>query len=301
MKPMMQKALELWSGQVATWPLAKQYYGSLSQVLTREFVFDTTRVLVQFNPARVHSTTAKTDAGSIAKRPCFLCSANRPTEQREVDAGDYLILVNPFPIFNQHFTLPHKQHLPQQLLPYYRDFLNFAKQLDEMVIFYNGPRCGASAPDHLHFQAGNKGVLPLIDDFNRHRNQCSSPQQVVEGAQLIRFKGALRKVWVIESETAEASQQLFTELYNSLPATPGEEPMMNVLVVYEKEKWITFVLPREAFRPRQYFAEAGEQLLISPAAIEMAGVLITPVEEHFNKITRDDIPDLFHQISPDIP
>jgi ATP adenylyltransferase/5',5'''-P-1,P-4-tetraphosphate phosphorylase II len=301
MKSMMQQALELWSEQVANWPLASQYYGSLSQVLTREFKFDTTRVLVQYNPARVHSTTAKTDAGSIARRPCFLCSANRPAEQREVDAGDFLVLVNPFPIFNQHFTIPHKHHLPQQLLPYYRDFLNFAKQLNEMVIFYNGPRCGASAPDHLHFQAGNKGVLPLIDDFNRNCNQCSSQQAAIDGAQLIRFRGALRKVWVIEAVSVEASHQLFEELYNSLPATPDQEPMMNVLVLYENEKWFTFVLPREAFRPRQYFAEADEQLLISPAAIEMAGVLITPVEAHFKKITRDDIPDLYHQISPDLP
>lgn len=117
MKSLMQQALELWNEQVANWPLAAQFYGSLPQVLTREFVYDHTRVLVQFNPARVHSTTAKTDAGSIAKRPCFLCSANRPAEQREVDAGDFLILVNPFPIFQQHFTIPHKQHLPQQLLP----------------------------------------------------------------------------------------------------------------------------------------------------------------------------------------
>jgi|ThiBio_inoc_plan_1041526.scaffolds.fasta_scaffold01776_19 ATP adenylyltransferase/5',5'''-P-1,P-4-tetraphosphate phosphorylase II len=301
MKSLMQQALELWNEQVANWPLAAQFYGSLPQVLTREFVYDHTRVLVQFNPARVHSTTAKTDAGSIAKRPCFLCSANRPAEQREVDAGDFLILVNPFPIFQQHFTIPHKQHLPQQLLPYYIDFLQFAKELHEFVVFYNGPRCGASAPDHLHFQAGNKGFLPLIDDFNRNRHTLSTLYQSIEGAQLLRFKGVLRKVWVIEAESAGASHELFVRLYNSLPALPGEEPMMNVLVLYENKKWVTFVLPREVFRPRQYFAEATGQLLISPAAIEMAGVLITPVEEHYNKITRDDIPDLFHQISPDMP
>ncbi len=299
MKQLMYQATELWNQQVAGWPLAARFYSSLKEVKTREFVYDFTRILVQFNPARIGSTAAKTDAASIAVRPCFLCAANRPAEQREVDAGDFLILVNPFPIFPQHFTLPHKEHIPQQILPYYRDFLHFAAELTDCVVFYNGPECGASAPDHLHFQAGNKEFLPLIADYHRWKDSRAILQKQIPGATLTQFSGALRKILIIEAETIDASVQLFEEVYAGLRTDLTKEPMMNVLCLSENEKWITFVLPRSAFRPTQYYASPDEQLLISPAAIEMAGVLITPVEEHFNKINGEQITDIYSQISPD--
>ena len=167
------------------------------------------------------------------------------------------------------------------------------------MVFYNGPNCGASAPDHLHFQAGNKGFLPLIDDYNRWQESRAVVLDEIAGARLIQFSGALRKVLVIESETIDASVQLFEQLYQQLSEGLTEEPMMNVLGLFENEKWITFVLPRKAFRPSQYYAEGDDQLMISPAAIEMAGILITPVEDHFSKVTREIVSDIFLQISPD--
>ena len=300
MSELMQNAVALWQEQLLSWPLAATYYGSLQKVKTREFEFDHTRVLVQFNPARATSTTAKTDAAAIAQRPCFLCVCNRPIEQRSVDAGDYYVLVNPFPIFRQHFTIPHKQHLPQQILPYFADFLFFARELPDFVVFYNGPRCGASAPDHLHFQAGNKGVLPLIDEY------LSNPHQavVIENsgdARLLQCTGVLRQVLVIESNSIHSMVELFSKVYHSLPADQDNEPMMNVAGLYENGKWITFVLPRVAFRPWQFNASEPDHLMISPAAIEMTGILITPVEDHFQKITPEDIESIYHQISPDLP
>lgn len=301
MQHLMQQAIDLWKEQVVNWPLAAHYYTSLKNVSTREFQFDTTRIVVQFNPARIGSTAAKTDAASIAERPCFLCAHNRPAEQKEIDAGDFLILVNPFPIFPQHFTLPHKEHLPQQILPYYRDFLYFVTELDECVVFYNGPQCGASAPDHLHFQAGNRGFLPLMADYEHWKERSTVVVNKVPGAVLMRFPGALRKVLVIEAETIEASVSLFETLYGELSKGLPGEPMMNVIGFRENKKWITFVLPRSAFRPSQFYAPADQQLLISPAAIEMAGILITPVEEHFNKLTAELIRDIYSQISPDLP
>lgn len=295
----MQQSRELWQEQVENWPLATRFYNSLKEVKSREFLYEYTRVLVQFNPARIGSTAAKTDSASIAVRPCFLCAHNRPAEQKEVDAGDFLILVNPFPIFPQHFTIPHKEHIPQQIKPYYRDFLRFVSELDDCVVFYNGPECGASAPDHLHFQAGNKDFLPLIADYERWKDSRTEILQEIPGATLKQFSGALRKVLVIEANTIEASVRLFEDVYAGLSKDSGQEPMMNVLGLLDNEKWITFVLPRIAFRPWQFYAPADEQLLISPAAIEMAGILITPVEEHFNKVTRDLIPAIYAQISPD--
>ncbi|MDX9747454.1 MAG: DUF4922 domain-containing protein [Paludibacter sp.] len=301
MKSLSQQAIELWSEQVVHWPLANRYYGSLDQVQSREFRLDTTRVLVQFNPARIASTAAKTDATSIAERPCFLCDHNRPPEQNAVDAGRYWLLVNPFPIFKQHFTIPNKEHIPQRILPVFADFLWFTRELNEFVVFYNGPRCGASAPDHLHFQAGNKGVLPLIDEYFLRSTADAELLKDISDARLLRFRKSLRKVFVIESVTSEAAMILFDELYHSFPATEGEEPMMNLLGVFESGKWIIFVLPRKAFRPSQYSAPEPQHLMISPAAIEMAGILITPVEAHFHKINAADIVDIFNQISPDEP
>jgi len=301
MKSLLQQAIDLWSEQVVHWPLAARYYGSLSQVQSREFTFDRSRVLVQFNPARIASTAAKTDAASIAERPCFLCDHNRPPEQNAVDAGNYWLLVNPFPIFEQHFTIPNKQHIPQRILPYFADFLWFARELHQFVVFYNGPRCGASAPDHLHFQAGNRGVLPLIDDYYRHGEATSEVLKALSHGRLLRFRKSLRKVFVIEAETSDAAVTLFEELYHSLPAVDGEEPMLNLIGLFDSGKWTIFVLPRKAFRPAQYSAPEPQQLMISPAAIEMAGILITPVEAHYNKIKVDDVVDIFNQISPDEP
>ncbi len=301
MKSLSQQAIELWSEQVVHWPLANRYYGSLAQVQSREFKIDTTRVLVQFNPARIASTAAKTDATSIAERPCFLCDHNRPPEQNAVDAGRYWLLVNPFPIFQQHFTIPNKVHIPQRILPVFADFLWFVRELNEFVVFYNGPRCGASAPDHLHFQAGNKNVLPLIDDYFLRRSTDTELLKEIPDARLLRFRKSTRKVLVIESETSDAASTLFDELYHSFPSAENEEPMMNLIGMFENGKWTIFVLPRHAFRPRQYSAPEPQQLMISPAAIEMAGILITPVEAHFHKITAEDVVDIYNQISPDEP
>lgn len=301
MKTLLEQTLDLWRDQLVDWPLAAKFYGSLSSVKTREFVLGGIRILAQYNPARAASTTAQTDQKSIAQRPCFLCDCNRPPEQRSVDAGEFWILLNPFPIFEQHFTLPHKQHTPQQILPYYADFLFFAKELSDFIVFYNGPRCGASAPDHLHFQAGTKGVLPLVDDFMRLRDRQTECIDSYKDAVLLRLKGMYRKVLVIESETAEASLHLFERLYASLPGAKSEEPMMNVVGMYENGMWIVFIMPRIAFRPSQYHASGQERFLISPAAVEMAGILITPVEEHFDRLTSDTIVSIYKQISPDEP
>jgi hypothetical protein len=299
MQTLAQQAIELWKHQLENWPLAKRFYESLTGVQTREYIFPNTRLLAQYNPSRRGSTSAVTDPKAIAERPCFLCEHNRPPEQTQVDAGEYWLLVNPFPVFSMHFTLPYKQHIPQQILPYFSDFLGFAFQLHDHVVFYNGPRCGASAPDHLHFQAGNKGVLPLVDDYYSCNKKHLEVVQTIDDGQLIRVKGLLRKIFVIVSSTKDSAVRLFELLYHSLPTLPGLEPMMNIVGLFENGKWTIFVLPRVEFRPRQYFAAEPEQLMISPAAVEMAGILITPVEDHFQRLTSDDIVDIFQQISPD--
>ncbi len=288
---------DLFEEQATIWPLARTNFAGLKTVQTKSFSFGDFEVKVQFNPARIVSSGAKVDAKTIAERKCFLCAENRPKEQTGVDAGDYVVLVNPFPIFPEHFTIPRKEHVDQQILPYFEDMLELSKAMDDYLIFYNGPKCGASAPDHMHFQAGTKDFLPLVTDYKRLKDSHTELLATTETMQLFQMKNYLRSVYCIESGDMESATDAFQKLYQHFAQEPGTEPMMNIVCVFEENKWKVFVLPRKTFRPWQYTAEGNEQLLISPATVEMCGIFITPVESHFNKITKSDIESILTQVS----
>jgi ATP adenylyltransferase/5',5'''-P-1,P-4-tetraphosphate phosphorylase II len=287
----------LFQEQTRNWVQAKESYSNLAQVRTKSFSFGDYEVKVQFNPARIVSSGAKVDAKTIAERKCFICTENRPAEQTSVDAGEYLVLVNPFPIFPEHFTIPRKEHVDQQIKPYFADMLILAEALDDYLIFYNGPRCGASAPDHMHFQAGTKDFLPLVNDYKRLKD--SNAQLLVESEtfQLFNFNNYLRTVYCIESTDVESAKDAFEKLYTHYSTNANEEPMMNIVCTFEADKWFTFVLPRKAFRPWQYTAEGDQQLLVSPATVEMCGIFITPIEAHFDRITKEDVVSILEQAS----
>jgi len=292
-----ESAKNLWQRQMNDWPMAAGFYKSLELVQVRDFQVDNLHFSAQFNPARRASTSAKVDQKSIQARPCFLCEKNLPPEQEGVDAGDFTILINPFPIFPMHFTIPLKQHAKQQILPWYRHFLGFAFLLDEFVLFYNGPACGASAPDHLHFQAVTSGLMPLLKDYDSWgRNQAKCIEKN-DDTTLYKLNGFLRAVYVIESDDIESSYAIFETLHQSWQTEADVEPLMNIIARYSDNQWTVFVLPRKAFRPTQYFAEDESRVMISPAAVEMAGIFITPVEEDFPKITDALVRDIFSQIS----
>ena len=290
----------LFSEQLLNWPLAAGFYKSLSSVKKKDISYGDFQIQVQFNPARIASTTARIDEKSVAERPCFLCKENLPTEQKGINAGDYTILVNPFPIFPEHFTIPYNSHVKQQILPYIHDFLRFAYLLDDFVVFYNGPKVGASAPDHLHFQAGSQNFLPLIKEFEKLSKSKSVILKNTEGAQLKTISDYLRTVLIIESQSAEATVKMFAYVYQILMIKPEEEPGMNLVAQYKNGLYQLFILPRKEFRPKQFYLEEDQRLMISPAAVEMSGILITPVQMHFDKINRDDIIDIFQQISTDL-
>jgi len=296
----------LFNEQISNWPLARNNFAGLKTVKTKTFSFGDFEVKVQFNPARIVSSGAKVDEKTIAERKCFLCASNRPSEQRAVEFGGYEILVNPFPIFPEHFTIPRKEHVDQQIKPYFTDMLKLAEALDDYLVFYNGPKCGASAPDHMHFQAGTKDFLPLINDYKRLKNTHTDLLVSTEKMQLFQMKNYGRTVYVIESSNIEEANDSFEKLYNyfTSPPTPLleergviEEPMMNIVCTFKNNKWYTFILPRKTFRPWQYTAEGNEQLLISPATVEMCGIFITPIESHFERITKEDIESIFEQSS----
>ena len=300
---------ELFEQQLSVWEMARNNFEGLKNVQGREFDFDGFGVKVQFNPARMVSSGAKVDAKTIAQRKCFLCAANRPEVQRGIEWRDYDILINPFPIFPRHLTIPCREHVDQQLVPYIGDMFDLARELPDFVVFYNGPKCGASAPDHMHFQAGNSDFLPLVEDYFNLKSQgkCTmhNAQCIIDGVDIYTIDNYLRVVYCVESADRDALKEVFLRLYNSWVKEESVEPMMNVVCLYKEStlngqqstegKWYLFIIPRGAFRPWQYTAEGDKQLLVSPATVEVSGLFITPVKEHFERITKEDVVDILTQ------
>ncbi len=287
----------LFDEQVANWELARRNFAGLETVQTKTFNFGDFDIKVQFNPARIVSSGAKVDAKTIAERKCFLCSEHLPAEQKGIEAGNYTVLVNPFPIFPEHFTIPHIEHIEQQIKPFFGDMLELAKAMDNYLIFYNGPKCGASAPDHMHFQAGTKDFLPLISDYKKLKATHTNVLVEDDEYKVFSMKNYLRTVYCIESGNAKESKLVFNSLYTNLQQSNTEEPMMNVVCTFEDGIWYTFVLPRKEFRPWQFTAEGDQQLMVSPATVEMCGIFITPIEQHFEKITKEDVISILEQVS----
>ena len=296
-KDLNEQLKALFERQVSVWPLAKTNYDNLSNVVSREIVVDGVRFQVQYNPARKNSTLAKVDAQSIQKRPCFLCAANLPAEQEGIEARSYRLLVNPFPIFPKHFTIASNEHVNQEIAGAFSDLLFFAESLHDFVLFYNGPACGASAPDHLHFQACSRGFIPLIEDFEKYPVDSLKISGATGACRLTEVNGLLRAVFVIESDNIPDAERLFLDLYKQWQTDPTQEPMMNILVSFEDSKWRIFVMPRKAFRPDCFFAEGENQVMISPAAVEMGGILITAREEDYLKVDAGLIREIYAQIS----
>ena len=288
---------ELLAKQKIEWELAGKNYAELKNVQVREFQFDGFTVKVQFNPGRIISSAAKVDKKSIEERPCFLCAVNRPEVQRGVDFGDFWVLINPFPIFPEHFTIPTHAHRLQRIKGNFNKILHLAKAMPGFTLFYNGPKCGASAPDHFHFQAGNNDFMPLVGDLPQLKQKFGK-RLTSRNADLWAIKDGLRNFLVLESENCEELETEFDRIYAVLESISAEEeePMLNILTLFDSGKWQVFVFPRAKHRPWQYFAEGEENILLSPASVDMGGVLITPLEKDFKKITKDDVHDILGQV-----
>ncbi len=299
----------LLESQLEEWEQAKNNYNALSGVTVKEVLLNGFPVKVQFNPARIVSSAAKVDAESIRERECFLCAANRPGVQRGIGykgkAGDYEVLINPFPIFPEHLTIPDKKHVNQAIGDYgdicgrFEDMLDIAALLDDYVLFYNGPKCGASAPDHMHFQAGNKGFLPVEADFAR---LPKTHIYKTGGADVYSLEKYMRGALLIEASDKRRAIELFNKIYSLVPVKEGEwEPMMNMLCWSEKcsggeRRWNIVIFIREKHRPSCYFAEGDANILLSPASVDMGGVFITPLEKDYNKIGDEEIERIVDEI-----
>lgn len=292
---MNKEVNDLLARQLATWETARHSYEALTGVRVKELNVRGVPYKVQFNPARIVSSGAKVDAKSIRERRCFLCAANRPAEQEGIPfLGHYELLVNPFPIFPRHLTIPETEHVPQLIGHRFADMLELARELTDFTIFYNGPRCGASAPDHAHFQAGNRGFMPIEADW---RTRIGETVVQTECATLYSLDDAPRTTLVIDTDDADEACRFFQTIYHALPVPKGDqEPMMNILALYESSRWTIFVFPRAKHRPACYTAEGDARLLSSPASVDLGGVFITPVEQDFLKITADDVAQILSEV-----
>jgi hypothetical protein len=288
---------ELFSSQLLDWDLARLNYSQLEKVRTRSLDFGTFEVLVQFNPERIRSSAAKVDAKSIGDRPCFLCGKNRPPEQKGIAFENNLtILVNPFPIFRRHLTMPSEDHTGQRIADNFGTMLLLAQAIKSYTVFYNGPQCGASAPDHFHFQAGNTGFMPIESDFRNGKH--ASLHHSEPGLEVWIWKNYLRGIITFKGSDREKIVRIFDLLYTILSELQQDkpEPMLNILTGFDSGVWIIHIIPRKLHRPAQFFAEGSGQILISPAAVDLGGVIITPREEDFNRIRKSDVEDIFRQI-----
>ena len=272
--------------QLEVWTDARHRFRDLKHVETRQF---SDQLKLQWNPARIVSTGAKIDKKTLGERPCFLCDKNRPKEQmsKQIDEKFHL-LVNPFPILPVHFTIPARKHQPQLIYKNYGEMHRFISLHSDLMVFYNGPKCGASAPDHLHFQAGTNGILPLQTNWQRLSRNLTDIISLNDEEKISVVRDFIVPAFVIISKSAESDEALFRRLYKAMPQRGDEtEPMMNIISWRKGEEFISVVIPREKHRPEAYFAEGDAQFVVSPGALDMSGLIITPREDDFRKLTEE--------------
>ena len=298
LKPMTDDSVQrFFIRQLERWDEVRQRYSDLQHVLTRQVG----ELKVQYNPARMVSTGASIDKAALAKRPCFLCRHNRPEEQMSKpliyrnEEQEMELLVNPFPILPEHFTIPSLKHEPQAILNRFQEIHNLLRNHSKLMVFYNGPQCGASAPDHMHLQAGTSGIVPVQAGWQRLMRTLKSITDNGEGDGISLMTGYVCPVFVIRSRHSDASRKLFRKLYRAMETITkeGMEPMMNIVAWKQNDEYVTLVFPRRKHRPDCY----AEGCLVSPGAIDMAGLIITPREEDFNALDADKAAAILREVS----
>jgi hypothetical protein len=288
--------------QKKNWSLLNDGYNSLKSVKIKSFEFDGFKINIQLNPNRIISSSANVDEDSVKKRKCFLCVDNLPEGQRGIFySHEYIILANPYPIFPEHFTIANINHFPQRIDDIFYILLALSRSLSKKyTVFYNGPKCGASAPDHLHFQAGNKYFMPVENEFVFRNNQYAENLYEESGFIATAVDDGLRRFISFEGEIEEIlifAFGIFFETYRLIQQTE-EEPLLNILSSYEEGKgWHVIFFLRDKHRPSHFYAEGENNILLSPAAVDMGGVCITPRENDFIKITKENLIEIFNEVS----
>lgn len=282
--------------QRGAWPLFRDGEAALAQLRTKTLVDGAAAIVVQANPARRRSTHAKIDAKSIAARACFLCPENMPPEERGVAFENLVIMPNPFPILPMHCTVADREHRPQQITGRVRQLLALATAVGpQLAVFYNGARCGASAPDHFHFQTCSATGIPLLKEMESDAGSERGALHRSFGRSVVAFRGS-------DASQIEASaNRLLARLPVLEPAGDDREqrvePMVNVIGHYADGRLSVLVFPRRAHRPQCYFAEGAARLAISPAALEMAGLLVAAEVEDVDRIDAASARAIYAEVS----
>jgi hypothetical protein len=300
-----ESCLGLLAEQKAVWPQLSQAYEALESAKTRDLACNGFSVRLLHNPERLTSTAAKVDAADIRRRPCFLCEHQLPDLQRAILYRDeYLILPNPMPVTFSHLTIPHVSHKPQAITANIQAFLTLAADFGrQWLILYNGPRCGASAPDHLHFQAIPAGQTPIERETQEKRRLvpyggrqngvlCYRVEKV--GRETILFAGKKREL------LAEALSRHIETLSEITRPPAGEEPMISVTACFEDGEYRVLVFPRQRHRPSIFFKEGDDRIVVSPAVVEMAGIIVTPFEKDFRRLNAKVVETIYQEVSLDL-
>lgn len=288
--------------QLSLWPLACDNFRALKNVRVREMDARGLMVRLQFNPARMISSAAKLNKEDIAKRRCFLCRENRPQEQIMLKfegrkGKKYHVLLNPYPIFPDHLVIAADSHTPQSILHRYVDMLDLARKYKSFTFFYNGPRSGASAPDHHHFQAAPKGHIPLQDDVDSMIDALEYVTSV-QDAELYHYPKFTNGVFVIRSQTEKSAAKMFYRLLDCADTPEGEaEPMFNLFSYWTGREFRSIVVFRSRHRSHHYFSEGPDHLTMSPGCADMGGVFIVPVEEEYGKLTPQLLNEMIAEVS----
>lgn len=294
--------------QLSRWSLACDNFRALKNVRVRELNAGGLTVKLQFNPARMISSAAKLNKEDIAKRRCFLCRENRPPEQIMINfegrkGKKYHILVNPYPIFPDHLVIAAERHTDQSIWHRYVDMLDLARKYDGYTFFYNGPKSGASAPDHHHFQAAPKGLIPLQEDVealmaDRYDGSPLKKILSVQDAQLYHYDRFTKGIFVISSQTSKSAAKLFYRLISCMDMAPDEtEPQFNLFTYWTGEEFRSIVISRSRHRSHHYFSEGPDHLTMSPGCADMGGVFIVPVEAEYEKLDESLLNEMLEEVS----
>lgn len=299
----MKKLEKFINDQLSVWPLAAANFRALKKVGVKELEVGGVKVKVQFNPCRIASSTAETDAETLASRPCFLCVEHRPAEQFHIKFEGrkgrmYNIQINPYPIFPGHLVIAGENHIPQTIWHHFPDMLSFTKLYPEYTAFYNGPDCGASVPDHMHFQACPKGSTPLENVCDAFLDNPGELLASVRDARLYHFKKYSRGVFCLKATTSKSLAKMFYRLLDCSPWDESvSEPRFNLFVYYKGDEYRAIVFLRDAVRSHHYYSTGEDHLTISPGAADMAGVFVAPVEEDFRKVTSELLGEMLSEVS----
>ena len=271
--------LQLYNCQLQEFELAKKNYTDLQQATYRDIPFDLFRLRIQYNPARMISTNAKIDTRTLQNRKCFLCREHMPEAQKGIRYNDrYSIFINPYPIFERHFTVPSRHHEPQCIEGRFEDLLDLTFDFQGYTLFYNSPTCGASAPYHFHFQMCPRHLMPLEEDAANEKLRRYLVKKDYYSISIL--NDYLREVILLQASDSHLLSVLFRQSMEIIGRTIPfkEEPMINLLGWFDNCQWTVCLFPRRTRRPRQFYAEGTEKILFSPGCVDMAGLIISPRE-----------------------